>query len=126
MRNNPGQTFSIYQIAEALGQNFSNDGSPFTKAFTSNNIISGFRCTGIYPNNRYIFSDEDFQSSSVTDRAAPQPTATRPVTPPPSTSAQAISNQDLRTPQRNSSNNQSNERDITPEDVIPYPLDHMV
>lgn len=40
----------------------------FPKAFTPANITSGFRCTGIYPFDRSIFTDIDFMPSLVSDR----------------------------------------------------------
>ncbi|KAJ8967715.1 hypothetical protein NQ314_002661 [Rhamnusium bicolor] len=58
---NPGKTITIYEIAGLLG-------IAFPKAFTPANIINLFRSTRIWPLNRNIFSDEDFLSSSVTDR----------------------------------------------------------
>ncbi|KAJ8940790.1 hypothetical protein NQ314_010600 [Rhamnusium bicolor] len=59
---NPGKTITIYEIAGLLG-------IAYPKAFTPTNIINGFRSTGIWPLNRNIFSEEDFLSSSVTDRS---------------------------------------------------------
>ncbi|KAJ8927232.1 hypothetical protein NQ314_020329 [Rhamnusium bicolor] len=58
---NPGKTITIYEIAGLLG-------IAYPKAFTPTSIINGFRSTGIWPLNRNIFSEEDFLSSSVTDR----------------------------------------------------------
>ena len=40
----------------------------FPKAFTPTNIVAGFRCTGIFPYDRNIFTDVDFMPSSVSDR----------------------------------------------------------
>jgi DDE superfamily endonuclease/helix-turn-helix, Psq domain len=40
----------------------------FPKAFTPTNIIAGFRCTGIYPFDRNVFTDVDFMPSFVSDR----------------------------------------------------------
>jgi DDE superfamily endonuclease len=40
----------------------------FPKAFTPANITAGFRCTGIFPFDRNIFTDVDFMPSSVSDR----------------------------------------------------------
>lgn len=50
----------VYRVVEALG------------TAHSNNTVSGFHSAGIYPLNRNIFSEEDFRSSYVTDRAAPE------------------------------------------------------
>ncbi|KAJ8939214.1 hypothetical protein NQ314_011202, partial [Rhamnusium bicolor] len=61
MDMNPGKTITIYEISGLLG-------IAYPKSFMPTNIINGFRSTGIWPLNRNIFSDEDFLSSSVTDR----------------------------------------------------------
>lgn len=59
--NNPGKTFSIYNIAEVLGK-------IYHEAFSSHNIIKGFAVSGIYPLNADIFTDDEFLSSYVTNR----------------------------------------------------------
>ena len=56
---------SIYDIASILGQSY-------PRAFTPNNITSGFKATGIYPFDKDIFRDEDFMASYVTDRSNPE------------------------------------------------------
>lgn len=61
MVNNPGKTFTIYNIAGVIGL-------AYPRAFTPSNITSGFRSTGIYPFNPDIFNDQAFMSSYVTDR----------------------------------------------------------
>jgi len=43
----------------------------FNQAFTPANIKSGFSVTGMEPYNADIFSDDEFLSSSVTDRPVP-------------------------------------------------------
>lgn len=60
MYRNPGQTLTIYHVAELVGQ-------AFEKAMTPTNIKSGFRKTGIFPLDRDIFTDEDFFTSEVTN-----------------------------------------------------------
>lgn len=55
-RNNPSQTFGMYNFASVLG-------SVFAKAFSTSNIISGFSCTGICSQNPDIFSDADYLGS---------------------------------------------------------------
>ena len=60
MLQNPGKTITIYEISELLGH-------AFPRAFTPQNIQSGFRVAGIFPFNNDIFTDE-FLSSYVTDR----------------------------------------------------------
>jgi len=62
--NNPGKTMTIYDIPTTVSQ-------AYPLSMTPTNIQSGFRCTGIYPFNRNIFSDIDFAPSYVTDRAGP-------------------------------------------------------
>jgi hypothetical protein len=62
MLNHPGQLIKIDNIAELLG-------TAFTQAFTPQNIQSGFRVSGVYSFNRDIFTDDEFLSSYVSDRA---------------------------------------------------------
>jgi len=62
--NNPCKTMTIYDIPTTVSQAY-----PFS--MTPTNIQSGFRCTGIYPFNRNIFSYIDFVPSYVTDRPDP-------------------------------------------------------
>jgi len=64
---------TIYDVAGLVGR-------AFPLAFTQNNIISGFKCTGIHPLNENIFPDSEFMSSNVTDR------------PPPSNKSEQLSN----------------------------------
>lgn len=64
--NNPGKTMDIYCIAEVLGEIYS-------RAFSTSNIISGFKKPGIFPINRNAFSDDDFLASYVTDRVVEIP-----------------------------------------------------
>jgi hypothetical protein len=52
---------TIYHVAEMLG-------TAFPKAFTPENIVAGFRCTGVHPFDENIFTEEDFLGSFVTDR----------------------------------------------------------
>lgn len=61
--NNKGKTFDIYTVAEALGISY-------PRAFTPQNILSGFRKSGIYPLDQGIFTDDDFLSAYVTDQIA--------------------------------------------------------
>ncbi|KAJ4428125.1 hypothetical protein ANN_24139 [Periplaneta americana] len=61
LHNNRGKTFDIYAVAEAAG-------IAYPKAFTPQNILSGFRKSGIYPLDTEIFTDDDFLGAYVTDR----------------------------------------------------------
>ena len=58
---NPGKAMRYHDIPKIMAR-------AFPLAFTSQNIESGFRVTGIYPLNRDIFSDSDFLPASVTVR----------------------------------------------------------
>ncbi|XKL59925.1 hypothetical protein PGB90_000941 [Kerria lacca] len=93
--NNPGCVFSIYDIAEIVGQ-------VYGQAFSNQNITSGFRCTGIYPMNPEVFTDTDFLSSFVTDRPAPSAS--------PSDQPKMPTVPSCETPIA----------DISPEDAVPY------
>lgn len=64
MVNNPGRTMTIYDIPAIL-----KDAVPL--AANPNNIINGFKGTGIHPFNPEVFQDSDFLSSFVTDRPNP-------------------------------------------------------
>ena len=54
LHTNPGFPMSIMDIASCLG-------ASYQSAFTPNNILAGFRHTGIWPFNRDIFTDDDFE-----------------------------------------------------------------
>lgn len=64
LMRNPGKTFSIYQVAECVGE-------AHMRSMTPANICSAFKCTGIYPFNRNIFTELDFAPSQVTNREQP-------------------------------------------------------
>ena len=67
LRNNPGQTISIYEIPKIVA-------IALPLGATCSNIINGFAKTGIFPYNSDIFSDADFAPSYVTDRPVPEST----------------------------------------------------
>lgn len=58
----PGRPISIYDVAELVGK-------AYPLAFTSVNISKGFQVSGIVPLNENIFTEDEFLSSYVTDRA---------------------------------------------------------
>ena len=60
MRSNPHLSISIYDVAELSTQ-------AFMKSMTPENILSGFRSTGICPLNSLIFKEHEFAPSSITD-----------------------------------------------------------
>ena len=53
MMRNVGKLITIYQIAELAG-------TALTKAATPENVIAGFRVSGVWPFDRYIFSNVDY------------------------------------------------------------------
>lgn len=55
------KTLTIFEIDIVMG-------AAYSKAFTSSNIISGFRCTEIYPLNPHIFNEQAFMSSYIIDQ----------------------------------------------------------
>ncbi|KAK3762513.1 hypothetical protein RRG08_017235 [Elysia crispata] len=86
-RENPGKSLSIYDIPGIAG-------SELPRATTQHNLIESFRCTGIWPMNRHVFTDRDFAASLVTERPlipsgsssdpSGPPAAPGPSSPPPS------------------------------------------
>ena len=64
MAINPGVSVSIYNVARCVG-------IAYERAMTPGNILSGFRETGIHPLDRYVFSDDNFMTSEVTNRDPP-------------------------------------------------------
>lgn len=58
---NVGKPATIYDVAESVGRSF-------PLAFTPNNILTGFKKSGLYPLNEDIFPEHEFLSSYVTDR----------------------------------------------------------
>ena len=65
MMRHVGKLITIYQIAELAG-------TALTKAATPENVISGFRVSGVWPFDRDIFSNIDYLPSDITDRPAPE------------------------------------------------------
>ena len=64
MINNPGKTMTIYDVPGIVRE-------AFPLAFTPNNIVHSFRKAGIWPCNEFVFGDDDFAPSFVTDRPMP-------------------------------------------------------
>ena len=60
MMENPGKSISIYEMGSLIG-------AAWIKAATPQNIISGFRVSGIWPFDKNIFSAEDFLPASIHD-----------------------------------------------------------
>lgn len=65
MVTHPAETIDIYKIPQLTA-------TAFLRAFNPVNIQKGFKCTGIWPTDSNIFTDEDFLSSYVTDRPNPE------------------------------------------------------
>ena len=61
LRNNPGRTFTEYQVAEAFGD-------AFGKAATVATAVNSFAKCGIWPFNPSVFDDSDYAPSATTDR----------------------------------------------------------
>ena len=77
---------TIYDIAGVVG-------TAFPRAMTPANILSGFRVSGISPFDRFIFNEDDFLPSAVTDMPNPHqpPTTTvAAVHQPPTTTVAAV------------------------------------
>ena len=62
---NVGKLITIYQIAELAG-------TALTQAAMPENVIAGFRVSGVWPFDRDIFCNVDYLPSDITDRPAPE------------------------------------------------------
>lgn len=91
MVRHPGQTLTIYNVAELVGL-------AFEKSMTPCNIKSGFKKAGIFPFDRDVFAEDEFLTSEMTNRLLTdeeqqpqQPRDTKPIDDQqPSTSRAAI------------------------------------
>lgn len=109
MINNPGRTFDLYCVAEVLG-------TAFPRAFSTTNIVSGFRKSGIFPLDRGVFCEDDFLGAYVTDREIDLQAAT------PSSSGLNLQPQNSGTSiSETPEASQNSKKIVTPEEVQPYP-----
>lgn len=60
MKNHPGRTIGLYQVAQLFGR-------AYEIAASVRNITSGFEKSGIYPFNPHIFPEELYLPSAVTE-----------------------------------------------------------
>lgn len=58
LREHVGRQVTQYQVAELLGE-------AYGRAATIQNAVNGFRATGTWPVNRYVFRDSDFIASDI-------------------------------------------------------------
>lgn len=127
MVSNPGKTISIHNLAGLAN-------TAYAASFTSKNITAAFQKTGIWPFSRLVFTDEDFEPSSVTVNSIQQvPVNSIEILPDDSIAEERCSTKSLPstskenptfcTPiRKRSTESKTNEpRLITPVDVRPYP-----
>ncbi|GFN80881.1 tigger transposable element-derived protein 6-like protein [Plakobranchus ocellatus] len=74
MYNHPGNRQTIHDVAGILG-------AAYSRAFASDNAISGFSATGICPLNDEVFSEADFYQCYLSDTLCQQPMDTETPTP---------------------------------------------
>jgi hypothetical protein len=71
LRRNPGKVVTLFQISSLFGRTYLN-------AANMRTAVNGFRCTGIWPLDRNVFSDADFLPVATTDIALTQRPHTAP------------------------------------------------
>lgn len=64
LSSNPGQTFGIYDVASCVG-------IAHGRALMPQTIINAFQKTGIFPVDRYVFTEDMYLPSLVSDKPAP-------------------------------------------------------
>ncbi|KAJ4440802.1 hypothetical protein ANN_10648 [Periplaneta americana] len=64
LRSNPGRVVTQFQVSKLYG-------SAFVRAATMITAINGFRKSGIWPVNPYVFGEHDYAPSENTDRPVP-------------------------------------------------------
>ena len=109
MKENRGKTMTIYDIPDMVGR-------AFPRAFTPVNIQSGFKVAGIFPFDRYIFSDLEFLPSDVTDRFVPS-AGTENLT---QSKHQQLFNKQPQVSERPSSSTNQSVLNVTPENIRPF------
>ena len=122
---NCGKPVTIYDVAGLAGE-------AFIKAMTPQNIMKGFKASGLVPLNDNIFTEDEFLSSAVTDRPMTQSdfggddgSSTSATLEPvqsrgqPSTSQSTV--QQATSPQVTSNKTQLSTAIITPEAIRPHP-----
>ena len=67
LRSNPGKTVTIYEIPSLVTV----VKEAQLSAMTTRNILSGFQHTGIFPLNRELFAEADFEPATLTNRDIP-------------------------------------------------------
>ncbi|KAJ4440821.1 hypothetical protein ANN_10667 [Periplaneta americana] len=107
LRSNPGRIVTQCQVSKLHG-------SAFVRAATMITAINGFRKTGIWPVNPYVFGEHDYAPSETTDRPVPP----SPDEAPSSKASDPIVNQPTT-----SHDTEKNIRKLsfTPEDILPIP-----
>lgn len=119
---NAGKSMTIHEIPSLVSY-------AFPKAFSTINITSGFRATGIYPFDKSIFPPEAFLSATTTDRPLPddqaadvsaidlcRPTSVLPLSPDVDISMQSANRPNTGGPSKKNSRPVS----CTPEMVRPF------
>lgn len=89
IKNNTGKTMTIYDIPGIVRP-------ILPSALTPNNIMSGFKETGIFPYNQYKFDDDVYASSFVTDRPMESEKIKQPST---SANAQLVNSREVFLPE---------------------------
>jgi hypothetical protein len=69
LRAHPGRGFGEFQVAAAVCE-------AFGKAATMSIATNGFKKCGIWPLNKYIFEDHEYQAALTTDRPLPSSSST--------------------------------------------------
>lgn len=105
LSNHPGQRITIYDVSEILGQ-------AYPHAFSTNNIISAFKNTGICPINDLIYDDSEYLPASVTDQPLQEDVSVSPRAGPSTKNVQV---------QPRVNELQPSDLDFSPENVAPYP-----
>jgi len=64
MVSHPGRRITFYDMAGIFG-------TAFMRIATPDKAIHGFKCSGLWPFDPTVFSDDDFQGAAVTEEAQP-------------------------------------------------------
>lgn len=124
---NVGKPINIYHIPQLVT-------IAYNKAFTRQNVVSGFEKTGIWPFNSQVFTDVDVRPATVTDRplekgsdpalkapvgATQEPTSSSENPIPPSVAGSSLPS--TSTPSKSNTRDPQRVEHCSPEDVCPYP-----